>query len=296
MAGGLVVVGTPIGNLEDMSPRAIRALEEADFIAAEDTRVSRKLMTHFDIRTPMVSYHQHNQLQSGPVLLDRMSAGEVCAIITDAGMPCISDPGQDLVRLCHDRGLPVWVVPGPTAALSALAASGLPTDRFAFEGFLAIKKSRRAQHLEEIREDPRTLIFYEAPHKLRATLDDLTAALGADRPISLCRELTKLHEEIWRTTLGEAREKYRTQDPRGEFVLVVGGAPPREAPPPVSLEEAALLVVQLAGCGVSLSQAAKTVAEDTGYRKGELYRLALTQAPGYGPEEFENAEKQEETP
>ncbi len=277
---GLIVVGTPIGNLGDLSPRAAAALEEADFIAAEDTRVSVKLLNHFGIKTPMVSYHEHNRAQRGPALLARMEAGETCALITDAGMPCISDPGQDLVRLCHDHGIPVRVVPGPTAALSALAASGLSTDRFAFEGFLAVKKGRRREHLAQVRDDPRTLIFYEAPHKLRATLEDMAEAFGTDRPMALCRELTKLHEEVWRTTLGEALDRYTREEPRGEFVLVVAGAPQGEAEAPVTLEEAARLVVQLAGCGVSLSQAAKTVAADTGYQKGTLYRLALEESGG----------------
>ena len=277
--GKLTLVGTPIGNLGDLSPRALEALGEADFIAAEDTRVSLKLLNHFGIKKPLVSYYQHNLRERGQQILDRVRGGEDCVIITDAGMPCISDPGEDLVSLCHDQGVPLTAVPGPTAALTALAVSGLPTGRFAFEGFLSVKKPSRMARLEEIKNDPRTLIFYEAPHKLKTTLRDLCQALGEDRPVSLCRELTKIHEEIWRTTLGEALARYQEEEPRGEFVLVVGGAPEREKAPPMPLEEAARLAAQLAEGGLSLSEAAKRVAQDTGYPKGELYRLAL-KGPG----------------
>ena len=270
---GLIVVGTPIGNLGDLSPRAAAALEEADFIAAEDTRVSVKLLNHFGIKTPMVSYHEHNRAQRGPALLARMEAGETCALITDAGMPCISDPGQDLVRLCHDHGIPVRVVPGPTAALSALAASGLSTDRFAFEGFLSVKKSSREEHLASLKGEQRTLVFYEAPHKLPATLKDLLRVLG-DRKIALCRELTKLYEEVCRTTLAQATAYYQEHSPRGEFVLVVEGAAPGEEAQAVSREEALALVERLCAGGMSLSAAAKEAARLTGHKKGDLYRAA----------------------
>lgn len=270
----LYIVGTPIGNLGDISPRALEVLNMVDFIAAEDTRVSMKLLNHFGIKKPLVSYYQHNLRERGEQILRRIQAGETCAIITDAGMPCVSDPGEDLVALCHDNGIPVRVVPGPTAALSALAASGLPTGRFAFEGFLSVKASSRRERLTEVQNDPRTLIFYEAPHKLRATLSDMAAAFGGERRITLCRELTKIYEEYTRTTLAEAVALYRDKEPKGEFVLIVEGAPP-ETGPVLTFPEAVELVVQMAGCGVSLSDAAKSVAADSGYKKGELYRAAL---------------------
>lgn len=270
----LYIVGTPIGNLGDISPRAARVLGEVDFIAAEDTRVSGKLLQHIGVKKPMVSYYQHNMRERGQQIVDRIVAGESCAIITDAGMPCISDPGEDLVKLCHDQCVPLEVVPGPTAAMSALAASGLATGRFAFEGFLSVKASSRWEHLNEVKGDPRTLIFYEAPHKLRSTLADMAEAFGGDRPITLAREITKLYEEIVRTTLAEAVALYAQREPRGEYVLVVGGAEKTATAQQVTLEQAAELVVQLNGCGVSLSDAAKQAAADTGYKKGELYRLA----------------------
>lgn len=273
----LYLVGTPIGNLGDMSPRAREVLETVDFIAAEDTRVSLKLLNHFGIKKPMVSYYQHNLRERGEQILRRLQGGESCAIVTDAGMPCVSDPGEDLVALCHDAGIPVRVVPGPTAALSALAASGLPTGRFAFEGFLSVKPASRRERLAEVREDPRTLIFYEAPHKLRDTLEDMAAAFGEGRRVTLCRELTKIHEEYIRTTLGQALELYREKEPKGEFVLIIEGAAAKEGPV-LSFQQAVEMVVQLMGCGVSLSEAAKSVAADSGYKKGELYRAAVEQA------------------
>ncbi len=271
--GTLYVVGTPIGNLEDFSPRGRRTLEEVDFIAAEDTRVTHKLLSHFGIKKPMISYYEHNTRQRREEILSRLEAGENCAVVTDAGMPCISDPGEDVVRQCRQRGIPVKVVPGPSAVVSALAVSGLDTTRFAFEGFLSVKKNSRREHLAEIRQDRHTLIFYEAPHKLLATLEDLLEALG-DRRISVVRELTKIYEEVLLTTLEKAVEYYRANTPRGEFVLVVEGAPQPSAPESCTLEEAAALVRRLAEEGESLSAAAKEVARQTGYQKGELYRLA----------------------
>ena len=270
----LYLVGTPIGNLGDLSPRALEVLREVDFIAAEDTRVTLKLLSHFGIKKPLVSYFRHNVRERREEILRRILAGEDCAIVTDAGMPCVSDPGEELVDLCHGAGVPVRVVPGPTAALSALAASGLPTGRFAFEGFLSVKPSSRRQRLEEVREDPRTLIFYEAPHKLLRTLEDMEATFGGERRITLCREITKIYEEYIRTTLSQAVALCREKEPRGEYVLILEGAPPREVPP-LSLEAAAELAAQMAGCGVSLSEAAKSVAADAGLRKGEVYRAAL---------------------
>lgn len=269
----LYVVGTPIGNLGDLSPRAVETLAAVDFIAAEDTRVSLKLLTHFGIKKPLVSYHEHNLRESGGRIAARILAGESCAVITDAGMPCISDPGEDLVRLCAENGVETVVVPGPSAAVSALALSGLATGRFAFEGFLSVQKGRRRRHLEEIRADTRTLIFYEAPHKLRATLADLLAALG-DRRVTLARELTKLHEEVIRTTLSEAAGRFAGETPRGEFVLVLEGAP-AAAEEPVRFDDALALLRERHAAGVPLSQAAKEVAGLTGHKKGDLYRAGL---------------------
>lgn len=277
----LYIVGTPIGNLGDLSPRAAKTLAEVDFIAAEDTRVSAKILNHLGIKKPMVSYYQHNLRERGQQIIDRIVAGENCAIITDAGMPCISDPGEDLVKLCHDQGVAMELVPGPSAVISALAASGLATGRFAFEGFLSVKAGSRTAHLNEVKNDPRTLIFYEAPHKLRGTLTSMAAVFGADRPITLARELTKLHEEIVRTTLAGAVELYALREPRGEFVLVVAGASPAEQEcEKITLEQAAALVMQLADSGISLSDAARQVAADSGYKKGDLYRLAVADEVG----------------
>ena len=271
--GKLFVVGTPIGNLGDLSARAVQTLQDCDFIAAEDTRVSLKLLNHFDIKKPMVSYYEHNLRERGEQILGRIEAGENCAVITDAGMPCISDPGEDLVRLCAERGIETTVVPGPSAVVSALAVSGLATSRFAFEGFLSVKRTSRFEHLEQVKNDTRTLIFYEAPHKLLSTLQDMLSVFG-DRRISLARELTKIHEEVRRTTLSKAVEWYSENSPRGEFVLVLEGASPKEETPP-TLEEAAEMVKTLAAGGLSLSDAARDVARQTGYKKGQLYKAAL---------------------
>lgn len=270
----LYLVGTPIGNLGDISSRALEVLGSVDFIAAEDTRVTRKLLTHFNIHKPLVSYYQHNLRERGEAIVARISAGESCAIVTDAGMPCISDPGEDLVTLCHQHGIPIEGVPGPSALVAALALSGLPTGRFTFEGFLSVKRSNRIKHLRQIQNDPRTLIFYEAPHKLVATLRDMSEILGKERPITLCRELTKLHEEILRTTLAQAIILYDTREPRGEYVLVVGGASPVIEKEP-SIEEATTQVLHLVAEGSPLSQAAKEISAITGHKKTELYRRAL---------------------
>ena len=275
MAGTLYVVGTPIGNLEDWSVRAVRTLQQVDFIAAEDTRVTLKLLNHFEIKKPMVSYHEHNARQKGPEIVRQLLDGQNGAIVTDAGMPCISDPGEDLVRLCAEAGVPVQVIPGPTAAMSALALSGLSTGKFAFEGFLPAQHKERLAALEEVRRERRTLIFYEAPHKLSACLEDMAQVLG-ERKVSLCRELTKIHEEVRRTTLPEAAAYYRENVPRGEFVLVVEGCPEEEAQPEaISFAEAVELVRRLAAGGAALSQAAKDVARQTGYKKNDLYKSAL---------------------
>ena len=273
MAGTLYVVGTPIGNLSDFSPRAAQTLQDVDFIAAEDTRVTQKLLNHFQIKKPMISYYQHNLRERGEVILSRIEAGENCAVVTDAGMPCISDPGEDLVFLCAERGISTVVIPGPSAAISALAISGLPTSRFSFEGFLSTNRKNRMEHLRKIVEDQHTLIFYEAPHKLVYTLQDMLEVLG-DRRIALCRELTKLHEEVIRTTFSGALERYREKSPRGEYVLIVEGAPESETAP-LSLAEAVEQVKALRASGLPVSEAARQVAKETGYKKGELYRLAL---------------------
>lgn len=270
MSGTLYIIGTPIGNLEDITMRQLRLLEEVDFIAAEDTRVTRKLMSHYDIHTPTVSYHEHSGQSVAQSIADRILAGESCGVVTDAGMPCISDPGEPLVKLCHEQGIPMEVVPGPSAAIAALAISGQCTARFTFEGFLSVNQNQRGAHLEQLRQETRTMIFYEAPHKLCRTLADMAKYFGGDREISLCRELTKLHEEVRRTTLREAMAYYEQTPPRGEFVLVVAGAAPAK-PDAVSLEEAVARVRQLVKDGQKLTQACKTVAAETGYRKSELY-------------------------
>ena len=276
MSGTLYLVATPIGNLGDFSPRAVDTLAHADFIAAEDTRVSMKLLNHFGIKKPLVSYHEHNHVTAGQSILSRLLAGETCALVTDAGTPAISDPGEDLVRLCAENGVPVYSIPGCCAAVSALAVSGLPTGRFTFEGFLTVNKKSRRERLESLKGEERTMIFHEAPHKLRATLEDLCAAFGPERRISLCRELTKLHEETVRTTLGEAVAYYAENTPKGEYVLVVAGAEPVEAPA-VTLEDAVAQVLALKEQGMRLKDAAKEVAEHTGLSKNELYAAGLEQ-------------------
>ena len=277
MSGTLYLVPTPIGNLGDISPRMAEALAQADFIAAEDTRVSVKLLNHLGLKKPMVSYYRHNTQTSGPAVLNRLLAGESCALVTDAGTPAISDPGEELVALCAQAGVTVVSIPGPCALVAALAASGQPTGRFTFEGFLAMNKKNRRRHLDSLREEERTMIFYEAPHKLPATLADLTEAFGPDRPVSLCRELTKLHEEIIRTTLGEAAEHYRTETPKGEFVLVVRGAEPREEPE-ITLEDGLDQVRTLMeGEGLSLRDAVKRAAKELDLSRNELYQRALSE-------------------
>lgn len=272
MPGILYVVGTPIGNLEDMSVRAVRTLGEVDFIAAEDTRVTLKLLNHFEIKKPMVSYHEHNAREKGGEILTRLLAGESCAIVTDAGMPCISDPGEDLVRLCAQNGIDTRVIPGPSAAISALALSGLDTSKFVFEGFLNSQKNTRLERLEELRREKRTIIFYEAPHKLCDTLRAMYQVLG-DRRITLARELTKIYEEVVRTTLSQAIELYEQKAPKGEFVLVVEGMCEEEQV--LSIDQALDLIEALTEKGEPLSKAAKDVARQTGFKKGELYSKFL---------------------
>lgn len=276
MAGTLYLVPTPIGNLGDISPRMADTLAQADFIAAEDTRVTVKLLNHLGLKKPMVTYHRHNTAASGQAVLDRLLAGESCALVTDAGMPAISDPGEEMVALCAAAGVPVVPIPGPCALVTALAASGQPTGRFTFEGFLAMNKKNRRAHLESLRGEERTMIFYEAPHKLVATLRDLADTFGREREISLCRELTKLHEEIRRTTLGEAADWYGEETPRGEFVLVVRGAQPEEGE--CTLEDGLTLAERLREEeGLSLREAVRQAAKELGLSRNELYRLAVEQ-------------------
>ena len=270
MAGTLYLVPTPIGNLGDISQRMAQTLAEADFIAAEDTRVSIKLLNHLGLKKPMLTYHRHNTETGGQAVLDRLLAGENCALVTDAGMPAISDPGDELVARCAQQGIPVVTIPGPCALVTALAASGQPTGRFTFEGFLAMNKKNRRAHLDALREEERTMIFYEAPHKLQATLKDLCQTFGADRPVSLCRELTKLHEEIRRTTLGQAEEYYRENPPKGEFVLVVRGAPPKREEE-ATLEDGQALVEELMAQGTSQRDAVKQAAKTLGLSRNQLY-------------------------
>ena len=274
MSGTLYLVATPIGNLEDLSPRAVETLAAVDFIAAEDTRVSLKLLNHFGIKKPLASYHEHNAAAAGQAVLGRLLSGESCALVTDAGTPAISDPGEALVRLCGEHGVTVTSIPGCCAAVNALAVSGLPTGRFTFEGFLSVNKRSRREHLESLRDETRTMIFHEAPHKLRPTLADFCETFGPERRIALCRELTKLHEETRRCTLGEAAEYYRDHDPRGEYVLVVAGAAPKENAA-VPLAEGAALVLALVEAGTRLKDAAREVSDRTGLSKNDLYAAAL---------------------
>ena len=274
MSGTLYLVPTPIGNLGDISRRMADTLEQADFIAAEDTRVTVKLLNHLGLKKPMVPYHRHSTEASGQAILSRLQAGESCALVTDAGTPAISDPGEELVAQCGAAGVPVCAVPGPCALVTALAVSGQPTGRFTFEGFLAMNKKNRRAHLESLQGEERTMIFYEAPHKLAATLRDLADTFGADRPLTLCRELTKLHEEVSRTTLGQAAAWYGENTPKGEFVLVVRGAEPlpeREA----SVEDGLALVDRLRGEGLSLRDAVKRAAKELGLSRNELYDAAV---------------------
>lgn len=273
MSGKLYVVGTPIGNLSDFSPRAVETLASVDFIAAEDTRVTLKLLNHFEIKKPMVSYFEHNRRERGEIILERIKSGESCAIVTDAGMPAISDPGEDLVNLCLSNGIAVESVPGPTAFATAVAMSGLPSGRFTFEGFLSVNKPSRREHLEEIVSERRTMVFYEAPHKLTATLKDLYKYLG-DRRIALIKELTKIHETVERTTLSEACEKYSAQAPKGEFVIVIeGSTEPKQKE--VSLDEAVALAKGLVESGMAINDAAKEIAKETKLKKGDIYKSLL---------------------
>ena len=272
MTGKLYVVGTPIGNLSDLSPRGIETLKAVNFIAAEDTRVTLKLLNHFGIKKESVSYYEHNKRERGEVICSRILAGENCAIVTDAGMPAISDPGQELVAQCAEYGIEVVAVPGPTAFATALAVSGMDTGRFTFEGFLSVAKKSRLEHLDELKSEKRTMVFYEAPHKLANTLKDMYAAFG-NRKIAIVRELTKIHEEVIRTTLAEAAENYADGTLKGELVLIVEGK--KQEQQEISLEDAVALAKKLVDGGMSLSRAAKEAAAQTPFKKADIYRELL---------------------
>lgn len=273
MSGKLYVVGTPIGNLADFSPRAVQTLRDVDFIAAEDTRVTLKLLNHFDIKKEMVSYYEHNRRQRGEMITARIAAGENCAIVTDAGMPAISDPGEDLVHLCHVQGIAVEAVPGPVAFATALAVSGMETGRFTFEGFLSVNKKSRREHLEEIKDEKRTMIFYEAPHKFYNTICDLHKVLG-DREIAIVRELTKVHEEVINTTLAQAETRFGEEKIKGEIVLVVTGKKEQQTDV-LTFEAAAAQAKALVERGMSVNAAAKEIAAVTPYKKGDIYKALL---------------------
>ena len=277
MAGMLYLVPTPIGNLGDISVRCRETLENADFIAAEDTRVSLKLLNHLGIKKSLVSYYEHNKAFKGDKIIERILAGETCALVSDAGSPAISDPGEDLVKQCHEAGITVCAIPGPCAAITALSISGQSTGRFCFEGFLSMSKKSRREHLENLKQEQRTMIFYEAPHKLLNTLEDMAETFGADRGISLCRELTKLHEEVVRTTLGEAVEKYTANPPKGEFVLIVAGAP-EEVKETATPDDAAKRVKSLMAEGLSRKDAVKQAAKELDLPKNVVYEAALNDA------------------
>ena len=274
MAGMLYLVPTPIGNLGDISPRCRQTLEQADFIAAEDTRVTLKLLNFLGIKKSLISYYEHNKAFKGNVILERILAGETCALVSDAGSPAISDPGEDLVKLCAEHDITVCAIPGPCAVITAISISGLSTGRFCFEGFLSTAKKSRKEHLQSLETETRTMVFYEAPHKLVGTLEDLKEHFGGDRKISLCRELTKLHEEVVRTTLTEALQRYQDNPPKGEFVLVVEGAAPvaKEA---ATTTDAAQRVKALMASGLSRKDAVKQTAKDLDLPKNAVYEAAL---------------------
>ena len=277
MAGMLYLVPTPIGNLGDISLRAKQTLENADFIAAEDTRVSLKLLNHLEIKKPLVSYYEHNKTFKGSRIVERILAGETCALVSDAGSPAISDPGEDLVKECAAAGITVCAIPGPCAAITALSISGQSTGRFCFEGFLSMSKKSRREHLDSLRAEKRTMIFYEAPHKLMNTLEDMVEVFGAERPVSFCRELTKLHEEVLRTTLGEAIVHFTETPPKGEFVLVVAGAPEEVKEVPTATDAAAR-VNELIAQGLSRKDAIKQAAKELDLPKNAVYAAALDEA------------------
>jgi len=277
MSAMLYLVPTPIGNLGDISQRCRETLESADFIAAEDTRVTLKLLNHLGIKKSLVSYYEHNKATQGSRIVERILSGETCALVSDAGSPAISDPGEDLVKQCAAAGIPVCAIPGPCAAITALSISGQATGRFCFEGFLSTAKKSRREHLESLQTEQRTMIFYEAPHKLLTTLADMADVFGGDRPLSLCRELTKLHEEVVRATLAEALERYTENPPKGEFVLIVAGAKPAAKEVPSETDAAARLE-ELLSQGLSRKDAVKQTAKELNLPKNAVYEIALKQS------------------
>lgn len=285
--GTLYIVGTPIGNLEDITFRAVRILQSVDLIAAEDTRHTGKLLHHFQITTPQLSYHDHNRNSRIPELLEQFHQGKAIALVTDAGMPGISDPGYELVKACAEAGILVVPIPGPSAAITALSAAGLPTDRFVFEGFLPAKGQERRERLESLPAEIRTIVFYEAPHRLRQTLQDLAEVLDVERQIVLARELTKLHEEFWRGNIGQAIAHYKEREPQGEYTLLLAGLPP--AKPYLSEAEIQEQLQQLRAQGISRSQASRQLAKLTAHSRRELYQIAL--ALGSPLSESENPEQ-----
>ena len=272
IGGVLYIVATPIGNLADISERALKVLSEVDFVAAEDTRNSLRLLTHFGISKPLVSYYEHNKREKGEEIVSRLASGESCALVTDAGTPAISDPGEDLVRLCAERGITVTSLPGACAMITALTLSALPTSRFVFEGFLPVVKKERRERLKKLASEERTFILHEAPHKLRTTLDDLKDTLGEDRRIALCRELTKLNEEVCRTTIGEACEMYSSKEPRGEYVLVIeGGSGNSEKSVDATFDSPEAAVEYFLNQGMSRNDSIKAAAKELGMSRNELY-------------------------
>ena len=275
MPGMLYLVPTPIGNLGDISQRCRETLAQADFIAAEDTRVTLKLLNYLGIKKSLVSYYEHNKAFKGEQILERILDGQTCALVSDAGSPAISDPGEDLVRMCAEHGVTVCAIPGPCAAITAVSISGLPTGRFCFEGFLSTAKKSRKEHLEALKNETRTMIFYEAPHKLINTLEDMAESFGRERRLSLCRELTKLHEEVIRTTFAEAIDRYTQSPPKGEFVLVVEGAAP-ESKSMATADDAAARVKALMDDGISRKDAIRQTAKELGLPKNTVYDAALS--------------------
>lgn len=273
MPGKLYVVGTPIGNLGDFSPRAVETLKNVNFIAAEDTRVTLKLLNKFSINTKMVSYHEHNHVFRSEQIISRLLLGEECALVTDAGMPAISDPGEDLVRLAHENGIEVCSVPGPSAVITALAISGMSGGRFSFEGFLSTNKLSRTEHLQSLKEDTHTMIFYEAPHKLISTLRDMKAVFG-DRKISICKELTKIHETSVTTTFSKALEHFEIAPPKGEYVIIVSGFEASKESG-MTLEEAVNIASEQIANGESASSASRFAAKASGIKKSEIYKEVL---------------------
>ena len=274
MSGKLYIIGTPIGNMEDITLRQLDTLGSVDFICAEDTRVTLKLLNRFEIKNQLISFHEHSSKADAQRIIDRLIAGENGGVVTDAGMPCISDPGEVLVRMCAENGIDVKVVPGPSAVVSAAALSGMSIRRFTFEGFLPVPKKDRAERLEMLKNETAVMIFYEAPHKLKTTLADLAENFGNDRHIALCRELTKIHEEVLRMTIGEAVEYYNVNEPRGEYVLVIEGKNADDSEN-ITIEQALAQVQKLIDMGEKPTEACKAVAKETGFKKGELYSALM---------------------